>query len=81
MIKNKIYTVKDVIEYLKTFPSDMEVWKVWDESGEYSPVTRPPARIDQITKNGYIKGEYYKCYGDEPVCKSVVILQDKVCIM
>ncbi len=43
-------TVKDVISHLQTLPQDMEAWTVWDESGEYSPLTQPVGRIDLITE-------------------------------
>ena len=43
-------TVREVIEHLKTFPPDMEVWRSSSETeeGNYLPVKQPPARINHI---------------------------------
>ena len=33
-------TIAEMIEYLKTYPQSMEVWKTWDESGECWPASK-----------------------------------------
>lgn len=42
----KAIMVRDVIEQLKKFPPDTEVWSMWDEGGDYSPQTRLPRLVD-----------------------------------
>jgi hypothetical protein len=41
-------TVKDIIEHLRQFPPDMEVWETWDESGQYWSATELLGRIDHV---------------------------------
>ena len=45
---SKRLTVGDIIEHLKKFPSSMEVWTTWDESGEYFPMVNPHGRKDHV---------------------------------
>jgi len=66
-------TIADVIAHLKTMPQDMEVWRTWDESGEYWPATEPQGRVDWVQqetrKDGRIrwKNSYEEGRG-KPVC-------------
>lgn len=43
-------TVKDVIEHLKTFPPDMEVWNYWDEAGTYHIPSELPGKIVAVAE-------------------------------
>ena len=46
--------VKDLIELLKQYPEDMEVWSTWDESGEFFPKKEECIRkveISYVDKN------------------------------
>jgi hypothetical protein len=50
----------------------MEIWTVWDESGEYSPAVTPQARIDTISKRKNVRGkewwmEHCESYSDEAI--------------
>ena len=75
-------TVSDLIAHLQTLPQDLEVWSVWDESGEYTPAAEPPGRIDTIVYGPVYGG---KCWGieadyDDPALprKNVVVLLPKL---
>lgn len=69
----KVQTVQDVIDCLKTFPPDMEVWVTWDESGEYWPAKTPMCRVDWVVQHTNRKGVTRWEYSEEqgvgkPVC-------------
>jgi transposase len=70
--RRRTVTVADMIKHLQTLPPDMEIWTVWDESGEYSPAVTPQARIDTISKRKNVMGkewwmEHCESYSDEAI--------------
>ena len=73
----KTVTVADTIAHLMTFPPNMEVWHVWDESGEYFPATAPQARTDyikQVERRG--KKRWRECEEHEAQ-KAVCVLSEE----
>ena len=65
-------TVQDVINHLQTLDPALEVYVMWDESGEYWPATEPQGRVDwveQVERYGRTRWENsYKDGDGKAVC-------------
>ena len=75
---NEVLTVKDVIAHLQTLPQDMEVWSVWDESGQYAPLRVNPGRIDtirEVRRGNVLRWEESFYPATELDCRKVCILE------
>ena len=69
-------TVADHIKHMLTLPQDMEVWRCWDESGEYLPAEEPLGRVDTICRsNGRSWRERYPPERNVPTDKQVCVLE------
>ena len=77
--------VKDLIELLKQYPEDMEVWSTWDESGEFFPKKEKCIRevtVYYVDKNESMYREKREWIGDSTFigedCDAVKVKKDVV---